>query len=233
MKTNSIAENLNEYIINGKRKADDLLEICLMNTDKFVSSPEFVTVGQVLHYMVKRQQYGSIMPILSTLRLPEGYKLHMKECSIEGIGDKSELFVKVVLSRKKYEPFEILSIEDSYLGAFQTYLLKTLWHSLPLFWHANYARRTYIFSNLDFQYIETDKHNKMLISEISGIMSDDYIKPIVGKFHDSYYVSCCYWTNFGGLIRDYCKIRIENNQLAEFSQATTDVLYKYDCGICY
>lgn len=86
---------------------------------------------------------------------------------------------------------------------------------------------------MDFQYIETDKHNKMLISEMSGIMSDDYIKPIVGKFHDSYYVSCCYWTNFGGLIRDYCKIRIENNKLAEFSQATTDVLYKYDCGICF
>ena len=68
------------------------------------------------------------------------------------------------------------------------------------------------------------------------------LKRIARKKHDYFEIYAfkkiefknnCYWTNFGGLIRDYCKIRIENNKLAEFSQATTDVLYKYDCGICF
>nr|WP_294431827.1 hypothetical protein [Prevotella sp.] len=48
-----------------------------------------------------------------------------------------------------------------------------------------------------------------------------------------YYVSCCYWSRFAGLIRELVDIKIENNKVTEFLDVNHERLYKYHCGIMY
>ena len=45
------------------------------------------------------------------------------------------------------------------------------------------------------------------------------VTPKVTRYEDKYYVSCCYWSEFGGLIRELVEIKIENNKVTEFLDA--------------
>lgn len=59
------------------------------------------------------------------------------------------------------------------------------------------------------------------------------VTPKVTRYDDKYYVSCCYWSRFAGLIRELVDIKIENNKVTEFLDVNHERLYKYHCGIMY
>ena len=48
-----------------------------------------------------------------------------------------------------------------------------------------------------------------------------------------YYVSCCFWSDFGGLEREYVKITLKDGRLDEFFEFDLETLFEYNCGIIF
>ncbi len=56
------------------------------------------------------------------------------------------------------------------------------------------------------------------------------ISPDVVFADGKFYVSCCYFTNFGGMIQETVEIAIDNGK-ASFHVIEQKTLVEYDCGI--
>jgi len=146
------------------------------------------------------------------------------------MGSSSRLFVSG-RGCHSYEIFKFVYADASEAGAWQAFLLNSLWHALPYFWHGGYDYRSYIFS-------------KDSIAEVSCFQEEDEpkIKQVIARydvtpraFHcgDKYYISCCYWNDWAGLVRELVEVTIQNNEVTEFFEVKSDVLFKYDCQICF
>ena len=57
------------------------------------------------------------------------------------------------------------------------------------------------------------------------------ITPKVIKDGNKYYVTCCYWNDWGGLKRELVEITCHDGKIAEFNDVTNETLFEYDCGI--
>lgn len=136
-------------------------------------------------------------------------------------------------------------VDDSPLGALQVYLISKLWHYLPMHWHGYYDRRFCVFSKDDLLNIKIRARRTSRerppkptneFADVNGLPEEALacdVTPKVTRYEDKYYVSCCYWSEFGGLIRELVEIKIENNKVTEFLDANREVLYRYHCGIMY
>lgn len=114
-----------------------------------------------------------------------------------------------------------------------------------MYWHGYYDRRFCVFSKDDLLKIKirstkTRGERPLKPSDIYEEENDlpeealaCDVTPKVTRYEDKYYVSCCYWSEFGGLIRELVEIKIENNKVTEFLDANREVLYRYHCGIMY
>ena len=193
-------------------------------------SNEYVDIAQALNQAVREKSYDSIPAIMDKTVTPEYSKLIVQEfdeCSPD-IGDISKLAIRFRSGQIEYDVFDLLRFEDSCSGAWQAYLLHQLWHSLPLFWHADYFRRDYLFSKDDFAYV------KHLADEYAfPDFSDVDFTPTVVKTGDYYSISACYWSEFEGLKREYVEIKLEEGRLSEFVFFKEETIYKYECGIYY
>lgn len=67
-----------------------------------------------------------------------------------------------------------------------------------------------------------------LISIVLNYIDD--LTPEIAKY-DKYYISCCYWSDCKGLIRELVEITIENNKVKSILNVDKKTLFKYDCGI--
>lgn len=54
--------------------------------------------------------------------------------------------------------------------------------------------------------------------------------PDVVKANGRFYVTCCFFTNFGGMIQETVEIAIDNGK-ASFHVIEQKTLVEYDCGI--
>jgi len=66
--------------------------------------------------------------------------------------------------------------------------------------------------------------------EVFPDFSNCELAPRVYRTGDYYFISVCYWSEFGGLIREYVELRLDNGKLSEFVNFRNDTIYKYDCG---
>ena len=105
--------------------------------------------------------------------------------------------------------------------------MHTLWHVLPLCWHSNYFRHYYVFSKEDFNKIKLYPGSQVDMGELSKFD----VTPEVRKKDNKYYVSSCYWSNFGGLIRGNYEITIKDNKVTDIITFGGETLYKFNCGI--
>lgn len=48
-----------------------------------------------------------------------------------------------------------------------------------------------------------------------------------------YYITCCYWSDWGGLIKELIEIKIENNKVTSIFNVDKTLLFEYDCGIMF
>ena len=62
-----------------------------------------------------------------------------------GHGDESKLYIEMPDGVYDYDIFAHLQMEPSPKNAWKVYLIHTLWHVLPLWWHSNYDRRVFLF----------------------------------------------------------------------------------------
>lgn len=186
-----------------------------------------------------------ILGVLDKIKLSEGYSLELVNPDGSGIGGRTFINIKEPNGNLTTKFLDFIEVEDSPLCALQVYFLCKLWHHLPKHWHGNYDRRFSVFSKDDLSKIKV--RSTKVRSERPLKPSDIYeeendlpeealacdVTPRVSRYENKYYVSCCYWSEFGGLIRELVEIRIENNKVTEFLDANREVLYRYHCGIIY
>lgn len=185
-----------------------------------------------------------ILNVLDKIQLLEDYGLQL-EYEERGIGGRTYIYVKEPNGNLSTNFLDFVIVDDSPLGALQVYFLSKLWHYLPMYWHGYYDRRFSVFSKDDLLKIKV--RSRKTRGERPLKPSDIYeeendlpeealacdVTPKVTRYEDKYYVSCCYWSEFGGLIRELVEIKIENNKVTEFLDANREVLYRYHCGIMY
>lgn len=185
-----------------------------------------------------------ILYVLDKIQLLEDYGLQL-EYEERGIGGRTYIYVKEPNWNLSKNFLDFVIVDDSPLGALQVYFLSKLWHYLPMYWHGYYDRRFSVFSKDDLLKIKV--RSRKTRGERPLKPSDIYeegndlpeealacdVTPKVTRYEDKYYVSCCYWSEFGGLIRELVEIKIENNKVTEFLDANREVLYRYHCGIMY
>ena len=193
---------------------------------------EQVLVARSLIALAKTKQYDGLLPCLNKLSLPEGAVLEVKEAEQSGSGDISRVFVKGSSGSSNYNYFDEITVENSCDGAWQAYLLQAIWHILPTFWHGAYGYRTYLFSKAYLKGLRTLRESDQDI--VNGLNEFDLIPEVVKSPNNGkYYVTCCYWSDWGGLIRELVEITIENNKVAEVFEAKRNVIFKYECGILF
>jgi len=190
---------------------------------------EYVRVAQALKGLVKKKAYGEIMNLLNKASLPATARLDVEECQRQGSGAVSRLFVSTPSNDCDYEVFKHLRFEESPMGAWQAYLLSQMWHYLPLWWHANYSRRHYVYSKEDLAEIKPYRNNDFDVDVVSGF---DVTPEIYGG-GGRYYITSCFWTEFGGLTREYVEMVLKDNQIKEWFVFKVKNIYKYQCGIFF
>ena len=190
----------------------------------------FIEIAQALHAAVRDKAYDSIHLIMDKTMSPEGAELYVRECNNDNLelGDQSQLLIRFGEEQNDKDAFDFLRFDDSYMGAWQAYLLHQLWHSLPLWWHANYSRRDYLFSAEDLPFV-----HHMRKEELFPDFSNHDFTPEIYKSGNYYSVSACYWSEFGGLIREYIEMRFEDGRLSEFVNFRNRTIFRYDCGIMF
>lgn len=208
---------------------------CSENYSKWANSKnnscgkDYIRLAQSLMGLVKQQKYDEFLNLLNKTSLPSGMKLGMKECIRQGNGDRSRLCVKRLDDAFTLNIYEYLEFENSAMGAWQAFLIDRLWHSLPLWWHDNYNKRDYIYSKEDINKIThfVDRH-----FDASVLEKYDLTPEIYGE-NGRYYISCCYWTDFGGLKREYVEILLLDGKLDKTFLFDQKVIHSYDCGIMF
>ncbi len=217
---------------NAEREQLEHKAVCSENYAKLVSlsnNNEFIQKAQSLFELVKKKDYGDILRLLDKASLPSTMKLDVQECNQQGTGSVSRLFVNTPNNERIFDIFDHLRFEDSIMGAWQAFLLNRLDHYLPLWWHANYNKRDYIYTKEDFDHIThfIDRgFDKSVLEEYN-------IAPEIKGGNGKYYISCCYWTDFGGLRREFVEISLIDNKLKGAFVFDEQVIHKYECGIMF
>lgn len=187
----------------------------------------------------------NILGVLDKIKLLEGYSLELEFPDGSGCGGRTYINVKEPNGSLSKKFLDFMIVDDSPLGALQVYFLNKLWHHLPMYWHGYYDRRFNVFSKEDLSQIKVRSTKTRgerplkpsdIYEEVNDLPEEALacdVTPKVTRYEDKYYVSCCYWSEFGGLIRELVEIKIESNKVTEFLDANREVLYRYHCGIMY
>ena len=207
-------------------------------------SSDHIKVAHLLKEAAKGD-YGSIPAILDKASLPDGLSFGIKECDMESdsLGEASKLFVQTQDGKRDYSVFEHFRFEDSVMGAWQAFLLHQLWHYLPLWWHANYDAKTYVYTKEELSGTllgkaivnpVTRRYMLMMKSDVDTLdMESLDLAPEIYFGNGRAYVSCCFWSSFGGLIREYVEFTLKDGRLEDFFFIEEKTLFKYNCGIVF
>ena len=202
------------------------------NRNSIKATSRQIVIGRSLVALAQMEQYDRFLKCLDKLSLPKGYTLLVDKAKHEGLGDKSNLYVKTSDGIDNYNYFEHIEVEDSLDGAWQAYLLYSLWHILPTFWHGGYDSRTYIFSKEDLKDLRTiEESDQWVVNQLTAYdLSPEVVK---SDINNKYYVTCCFWSDWGGLIRELVEVTIEDNKVVDIFEVQNKSEFAYDCGILY
>ena len=194
-----------------------------------------VRTARALREAVYDKEYDSVLTILDKAVLPDGHLFGIQICEMESdsLGDWSRPFIQDPDGYRNKSVFEFLRFEDSCPGAWQAFLLHEMWHYLPLWWHGNYDKRHYLYSPEDQPLFDHPLPYFAKKVWISPDFSRFDLAPEVRTLEGKYYISSCYWTSFGGLIREYAKLTFKDEMLDGFYVFDEKTLVEYDCGICF
>jgi hypothetical protein len=226
----SIDERQRQTTVNVQEKANLIWAIAVNSAIDF--SPVYAQTAHLLMDSISSEDdYQGIMKPLKHLSLPTGVSIHVEECKEMWPGDQSKLFVETTEGAYDYQIWDYILADNNNEGIWEAYLLHKLWHSLPMFQHALYSRRTYIYSPEDNSKIECmmDKNSTPMAQSASKKV---LVAPQVVKAGNKYFVSCCYWSSFGGLIQEKVEA-IFNEHKIEFKDIGHKTLYKYECSIMF
>ena len=214
-------------------KKEYLLAVAACENEADLAS---VHTAQALREAVEKEEYDAVLSVLDRAVLPDGHSFGIRICDMESgsLGDWSRPFIRTPDGKRSESIFDFLCFEDSCEGAWHAFLLHQMWHYLPLWWHGNYDKRRYLYSPEDSPVFKDPlpyfgKKVVMISPDISRFDLSPEIRTLEGK----YYVSSCFWTNFGGLIREYVVFTLSAGRMEGFYAFDKKTLVEYDCGICY
>ncbi len=123
-------------------------------------------------------------------------------------------------------------VPHSIEGYWQLFLLNSASYVLPKFWHACYDCRDYIFSYEDLKSIEGWSRKPIGLNPAVLFATYD-ILPSVELTEYGAIVNYCYWTNWGGLIRETVRFEASCGKVSRQEVARKRTLFYYDCGILF
>ena len=189
----------------------------------------------------KEIKYDFLFEILDRISLKDGMHLYIKVAERKYNGGRSSFYTRPPYYREISPELKFLkelvispiypdlNIEKSEMGAWQVYLLHISYTILPLFWHAGYCHRTYFF---DVPEVES-----LRIRVIGGYEVDIPTKliqvPNVIPDKDKFIVSCTYWNDWKGLVREIICISFLDDGNIDFSAVEEKVLFPYECPIIF
>lgn len=228
-----------------RQKMDDiLLEDAKQRYEEAISKWEnhidsnCISMAQSLHETVRLGEYGMITEFLDKMILPEGTKFEVEDYDESRLGDSSKL--RLSGHSRSDNLFDFLVFEDSFMGAWQVFLLCTVQQCLPKWWHANYDKRVYLFSKEDFRYAENFGGEGLPFSQ--EYIENLDVSPEIYFNNNLYYISCCFWAPFKGLCREYFEISFRNDYLQpvgeKYGKPVIDcfrinTLFNYVCPILF
>jgi hypothetical protein len=174
---------------------------------------------------------GEILHILNSLSLDKPYKLYKHTASQSGSGDSS--YFIIYNSDTKKEDKDLLKhiiVRRSKMAAWEAYLLTNAYTLLPAFWHALYNMRRYIFSTADMeQIVYLKKYDWRVIGQIESLL------PTVELNGDIAVVTCCYWNDWEGLVRESVSYQFHNFEGQRIKQIgqNREILYPFKSSIMF
>lgn len=137
---------------------------------------------------------------------------------------------KMCYLRFTFDVFNHLSIEPTAMGFWQAYLLSIGKTLLPFSGELYYSKRKLIFTHEQLKDISLSSQLKRT-PELVNI--DAEVSPSVQIKDKQATVSCCYWNDWRGLIRESAKITFHNGKVYFLEDFDEVVLFKYKCGIWF
>lgn len=215
------AQSLNDMPNMGmcRLKADDdMIRLSAIGLQNVVESERFDKIFECLCA-------DSLMDY-SCLRIAEGAKLKVHKCQPRGKGDNSALYVELPDGTESFDVFSHISFDNSIAGAWAAYLLYCLPSYLPKFWHANYGKRTYFYTNEEVKSIQTMRKSMDWSNHSFDVTLAVYYD------HEKFLVTACYWNDWQGLVRETVRIVMTDGK-ATCESIDQQVLYSYDCKILF
>ena len=200
---------------------------------------EYGRIGQEFHgYIGKIQPTDrfkdyykeEVCKILTGLDFDGNLKVHFAE--MRGSGDEFWFYVDNGSEDAPVNRNSILShikAAPSELNAWCVYLLMTSTAKMPTFWHGGYIARVFIFAKSDLRRIK-ELQNR----ELSVILDKTDVLPDVQLTQNEAVVTCCYWNDWEGLVKETAKVTFgKSNNVEMYSIENTEMIYKYNCGVCF
>lgn len=198
---------------------------------------------------VKERKYTTLLAHLDHLHLLEGKNLFVQFPSHHDTGDRSHLYVADSTYVQEMERFSFfytddrkpaphdersygiflhLRVDDTLMGAWQALLVSQLWHVLPVYWHGVYDERRYIFATEHLAELVAEPRedcSALHLQPSDYTVTPDHVEAGKGV----YYFTLCYWTEWGGLIRETYQVTIHDGR-ATIEHLDKETLHRYDCG---
>ena len=208
------------------------------------ASIEEIRMGETLVKLVKDKDYDKVFCLLDKIIVKDGlmtqivlfnreFILPMESTPLGGnssicIYDSMEM--KLVSTNFDKDFWSYFQVEKSKMGAWQVYLLHNMWHYLPLWWHSNYERRSYVYSKSSKIELEGGLDDEE--SSFNQAITTNDVTPSIKQEGDEFFISACYWTIHGGLYREKCVVKFDGDKV-RIKNIDSNVLFEYDCGLVY
>lgn len=197
-------------------------------------------LGREVQRLVRAKDYKEVIRVLNKVKVPKGYTLSIRPYKKEeecGLGTESHVIIttpdKQIIRDDQKEFWKLLSVERSPMGAWQVYLLFNMWHYLPLFWHALYEKRSYVYSNTQLKR-DSRYWPEYEAPETKIDLGNCDVQTTIMSIGDSdYYIGACYWSDFEGLVYEKRHISLYPSVHVYARPESHRALFRYKCGICF
>ena len=148
--------------------------------------------------------------------------------------NKDELKIRFEHQFSQKSCYDGLNIEPSAMGAWHAYLFYYSPTIMPVYWHGGYIKRIFIFSFATLHDViwRMNPEERSNVKGIEEFKVED-VFPNVVYVDNRATVTCCFWNDWCGLIRETMIIEFGDDNLITISSVNYEVLIKYNCGICY
>lgn len=181
---------------------------------------------------LKKKGDDAVFYDLDALSLAQGYHIGVRIAEQRGIGDESYYYVYDKNDKEDKDLLKYLHVDETPMGAWQIYLLMTSPTLLPTFWHGGYIERRFILQPKDLYEIEA-----ICCCDLSDLVKQEILYPSVAMKRNAGHViasvSCCYWNEWKGLVREQVEIRIQDGRVISYDNKGDFNIYKYHCGIYF